>query len=80
MSVTAIEQEIISFLKANIVAEQVEILPQTSFSDLGIDSFSIVEIILFLERKFNYLVPDVDMQPEHFKNVHTIANLVEKAI
>lgn len=80
MSVTAIEQDIISFLKANIVAEQVEILPQTSFSDLGIDSFSIVEIILFLERKFNYLVPDVDMKPEHFKNVHTIANLVEKAI
>lgn len=80
MSVTAIEQDIISFLKANIVAEQVEILPQTSFSELGIDSFSIVEIILFLERKYNYLVPDVDMQPEHFRNVHTIAKLVERAI
>lgn len=80
MTVSSIEQEIIAFLKTNIVGADVEILSNTAFSDVGIDSFSIVEIILFIERKYDYLIPDTDMQPEHFKNVQSIANLVGKAI
>ena len=72
----SIENEIIHFLVSNILSEGVEVSEQTSLKDLGIDSFAIVEIILFIERKYGYVIPDEYLLPENFQTIHSIAQVV----
>lgn len=74
------ETAIINFLKNNILAEGVEINPQTILRETGIDSYSIVEIILFIERQYNYVLPDHLLKSENFITVETIAGVLNQEI
>lgn len=74
------ETDIITFLKNNILAEGVELTPHTALRETGIDSYSIVEIILFIERKYNYVMPDHLLKSESFATVETIAGILQQEI
>lgn len=76
MTTTEIEKDIIHFLLNNIVAPETVLTPTTLLKDIGIDSFSIVEIILFIERKHGVVIPDEHLVPENFRTVHALANVV----
>ena len=76
MDIQAIENAIIKFLRSNILAEGVELNAHTVLREIGIDSYSIVEIVLFIERHYNYVVPDTHLKPEHFVTVNTISEMV----
>ena len=41
-----------------------------------VDSFSMVSLKRFLEKKYNIKIPDADASPEVFDNVNSIAALV----
>lgn len=41
-----------------------------------VDSFSMVSLKRFLERKYSIQIPDADASPEAFDNVNSIAELV----
>ncbi|MBP6623709.1 MAG: acyl carrier protein [Chitinophagaceae bacterium] len=71
-----LEQELMQFLKNNILAEDVNLQPESNLSQIGIDSFSIVEIILFVERKFGISIPEHQLLPEHFQSVEAITTLL----
>jgi acyl carrier protein len=71
-----IETALLHFLRTAILAEDVVIVPHEELRGYGIDSFSIVEIILFIERKFGIVLPDDQLKPEHFRSVEAIAALV----
>ena len=43
-----------------------------------VDSFSMVSLKRFLERKYDVKIPDADATPEAFDTVDTIAALVER--
>lgn len=43
-----------------------------------VDSFSMVSLKRFLERKYDVKVPDADASPEAFDTVASIAALVER--
>jgi len=66
--------EICSFISENLLAENVEINPDTVLSHLGIDSYSIIEILLFIERKYGVVIPEYRLTPENFKSVKSIAD------
>lgn len=74
------ETEIITFLKNNILAEGVEITSYTVLRETGIDSYSIVEIILFIERQYNYVMPDHLLKSENFATVETIAVILNQEL
>jgi acyl carrier protein len=76
MELKAIESDIVRFLKSNVLAEEAIITPHSILKDLGIDSFSIVEIILFIERKYSHIVPESKLVPENFSTIESIAHLV----
>lgn len=78
MDTKTIEADIILFLKSNILAEEVVITPTSVLKDLGVDSFSIVEIILFIERKYDRIVPEHQLLPENFTSIRSIASLVSQ--
>ena len=43
-----------------------------------VDSFSMVSLKRFLERKYDISIPDADASPEAFDNVNSIAALVKR--
>ncbi|WP_317899128.1 phosphopantetheine-binding protein [Aurantibacillus circumpalustris] len=78
MDTPLIEADLIRFLENNILSEGQKLSADKILRDVGIDSFSIVEILLFIERKYGFVIPDEKLMPEHFKTVHTIALLVKE--
>lgn len=53
--------------------------PATRLISGGIvDSFSMVSLKRFLERKYDVKIPDADASPEAFDTVDSIAALVER--
>jgi acyl carrier protein len=76
MEIEAIERELTQFLEKNILTENVKISSDQELKEAGLDSFSIVEIILFIERKFGFVIPDEKLLPENFKTIQAIAFLV----
>ncbi len=43
-----------------------------------VDSFSMVSLKLFLERRYSLRIPDAEASPEAFDSVERIAGLVER--
>ncbi len=80
MDIERIESDIITFLVNNIVAPNTVITSTTIVRDIGIDSFSIVEIILFIERKYGVVIPDDKLVPENFKTIQALSMVVNSLI
>ena len=73
ISVDTISQELCSYIKSMIVDKRVIVDPETNFNQIGIDSLSLIELVLFVERKFNITLPEEDLLPENFKSAETLA-------
>lgn len=78
MDSTVIIEEIKKYIQNNILAETVQIDVSTNLKQAGIDSFSTVEIILFIERKFGVSIPDEKLLPDNFKTLHALAATVQE--
>jgi acyl carrier protein len=76
MEEQAIIAEIREFIEKNVVADGVKLAEDRPLQESGIDSFSLVEIILFIERRFALAIPEDRMLPEHFQTLRTMARLV----
>lgn len=80
MDVNTIIAEIKKFIETNILANDIKIEADSNLQQAGIDSFSIVEIILFIERKFGVVITDEKLVPENFKTLNALAATVEELI
>ncbi|HSZ24163.1 MAG TPA: acyl carrier protein [Cytophagaceae bacterium] len=72
------KKELCDFISENILAGEVKIDASTILSDIGVDSFSIIEIILFIERKFKIIIPHESLTPENFTSVNTLIECMAK--
>jgi acyl carrier protein len=50
-----------------------EVKADTPFHKLGIDSMSIIELVLFIERKFKISIPETELVPSNFKSITSLA-------
>jgi acyl carrier protein len=64
---------LLTFLKTSILEKDIDITAQTSFDQLGIDSLSIIELVLFIERKFQVIIPEDELLPENLNSVESLA-------
>jgi acyl carrier protein len=71
-----IQSSLISFIRENLVAETVQVDAQTPLADMELDSFSIIELVLFIERKFGVILPDVELTRENVYSVQTLSETV----
>ena len=76
MNANIIAAEIKKYIENNILAEAVQIDAGTNLKQAGIDSFSTVEIILFIERRFGVSIPDEKLVPDNFKTIQALAATV----
>lgn len=75
-----IKEEIKKYIEKNILAASVKIDVATDLKNAGIDSFSTVEIILFIERKYGVTIPDDKLVPENFKTIESLAATVQELL
>ena len=76
MDVETISKEIKNYIRQNITAGDVDIDASTPLEDAGIDSFSIVEIILFIEQQYGVVIPDEQLVPDNFRNITALSTIV----
>jgi acyl carrier protein len=73
-------QKLCEFIQANLVAPGVGVNPGTSLTQLGLDSFSIIEIVLFIERQYGLTLPDVALSKENIESPQAFAACVHHYI
>jgi acyl carrier protein len=76
-----LETVILDYVKREYLEEGDDrvVLPDTPLISGGIvDSFSMVSLKRFLERKYEIRIPDGDATPAAFDSVHSIAALVTR--
>ena len=73
ISISEIENRLCIFLRSNIIESKIEVNTSTSFSSLRVDSLSLVEMVLFIERQYKVSIPETELIPENFKSVGTLA-------
>ncbi|HEY4154744.1 MAG TPA: phosphopantetheine-binding protein [Puia sp.] len=70
--------DIKEFIEVNILAGNIKLDAETILQNAGIDSFSMIEILLFVQEKYNMLVPDDQLLPENFKTLASLSRLVNR--
>ncbi len=64
---------ICDFIREQLTAEGVLVETNTPFEKIGLDSFSLIELVLLLERRWNIKLPDHEMTRENMFNAQTLA-------
>lgn len=69
-----ISNQLCDFLQKNILAPEVEVTPETELTSIGVDSFSLMELVLFIERRFGLILPPESLTSENIASVKTLSN------
>ena len=72
--------ELCGFLSENILAEGVHVDHETGLGSLGVDSYALLEVLLFIERRFNVVLPEQSMTPLTFHNVSNLAGCISEQL
>lgn len=74
-----ISQQLLSYLNDDIMDEPVEEAKfDTPFSELGVESYDVIQLVLFIERKFGVELPEKDLIPENLKSIASLASCTAK--
>jgi acyl carrier protein len=71
-----IAAELCQFARTNFVAEGVEFNENSPLSQAGIDSFALVELVLFCERVLGVRVPDSHLTGANLASMSSLANCI----
>lgn len=75
-----ISAELCGFLRANVLAASVECDESTSLRDLGMDSFAMIELILFVERQYLVSIPDSHLTRDNLDSALSLATCVRRLL
>ncbi len=67
-----ITEALLSYIKKNMLDDAVIFDETTTLSSVGLDSVSIIDMIVFIERKYGIVIEEKDMLPENFHNVESL--------
>ncbi len=73
-----IEAFILDFLKKEILGENVQCNADTSWVELGLDSYSTVQLILALEKETGIALLENGLMQIHLKNAKSLAEFTAK--
>lgn len=80
MAVT--QQEITSsvsdYLKKRFLASGVEIQPADKFDEIGIDSMTVVELVMFIEEEFGIVIPADQLTGDNLSSLETLSSCAMK--
>ena len=68
-----ITDQLCQFARANLVRPGYDVNVQSSLADAGIDSFALVELLLYSERAFGISVPESHLTHENLESLASLA-------
>ena len=71
-----IAAKLCEFARTNFVADGAEFDENSPLAKAGIDSFALVELLLYCERTFGVSVPDSHLTGKNLASVTTLANCI----
>lgn len=71
-----ITAKLCEFARSNFVAEGVEFDENSPLSQAGIDSFALVELVLFCERVLGVRVPDSHLTGDNLASMSALAQCI----
>ena len=71
-----ISEQLCQYARANFVAEGVEFNEQSPLAEAGIDSFALMELLLFCERSLGIRVPDSHLTCYNLSSVAALSRCV----
>jgi len=74
LSRETITEELSNFIKENILDQSVTLDENLVFKELGIDSVAIIQIVLFIERKFDVAMTEKDLTPENLESIQSLTD------
>lgn len=78
---SGVRSELLEFVCRSYLVDEHEVNLDESLLDQGIiDSFGLVELAAFIERRFKFKIADVDMNRENFGSVNKMAHFVENSV
>ncbi|MCF8025102.1 MAG: hypothetical protein K9J79_04325 [Desulfobacteraceae bacterium] len=73
-----IEAALLAFLKNDIFDPRVEINADTNLIAAGLDSLSLLRILVFIEDNFSLRIPEVEINEERMCSVKNMAGLIDE--
>lgn len=78
MNVEEIERKLIQCIASITNRDAAEISPDTSFHELGLDSFGFVEILVYIEETFKLQLISTELTREDFESIRLLAQLIAR--
>ncbi|MFP3980591.1 MAG: acyl carrier protein [Desulfobacterales bacterium] len=76
--VEEIEGALLAFLKNEIFDPGVEIRAETHLIAAGLDSFSLLRILVFIEKTFGLRIPEAEINENRMCSVKNMAGLIDE--
>jgi acyl carrier protein len=75
-----IETKLLDFLKREVFAAEVVVIPETDLVAAGFDSMSLVRLLLFIERDYGFWIPESEITGDALLNVRALANTIARLL
>lgn len=75
-----ISNQLCGFLRDNVLAGDVAVTSETELSQIGVDSFSLMELVLFIERSYGLELPAEALVPENIATVKALSTCCFKLL
>ncbi len=72
-----VEAELLGFLKNEIFDPGVAIRADTHLIAAGLDSFSLLRILVFIEKTFGLRIPEAEINEDRMSSVKKMAGLID---
>jgi len=69
---TSLQEKISSYLYKRFLAKGVQLKPSTPFAELGIDSMTVVELVMFIEEEFGIVIPADQLTSVNLKSLQSL--------
>jgi acyl carrier protein len=65
-----------AFVNDHIMARGRPMQPDDVFETAGVDSMALLKILVFVEKRFGFWMPDEDLVDEHLTSPRALANYI----
>ena len=62
-----------AYLKKRFLASGVEIQPADKFADIGIDSMTVVELVMYIEEEYEIVIPADQLTGDNLATLESLA-------
>lgn len=77
---TQIENDLTSEIATILAKDEDEVTPNTPLESLGIDSIRLIEVLIFIEKKYGLRMMDSGLKADSLRDAASLADAVSKAL